>query len=197
MTKKTIALDFDNVICEEHFFYPLNCYLEATGRKALGSLDDYHGEGGNARIGNFINQKDMDDFFEYYLNDNTYKGAKPIPGALSGVEKLCKHFDVFIITATERARKFAREFADKFNWMLDYMPFFNPRKIIMANDKSIINADIIIDDRLRHLTDNYKTKILFTAYHNKKVTQAELDEIGAVRVSGWEDLVDLLMSFVS
>jgi len=193
MNKKTIVLDFDNVICDDHYVNPLNNYLEATGRKPLTNIYKHDGEGGYPNIQNFIDENDMKDFFKFFQSNNTYKGAKPLPGAIKGVEKLCKHHNVFIVTASTRTREHAREFLDKFNWMLDHMPFFDPKKIIMSNDKSIINADIIVDDRIRHLTENYKTKILFTAYHNTNIKQTELDKIGAIRISNWENLINNLI----
>jgi len=193
MSKQIIVLDFDNVICDDHYVYPLNQYLEKTGRKPFGTIYKHNGEGGKPNRENFTDDEDMREFFKFFLSDSTYRGTKPLPGAIEGVAELCKHYEVYIVTAISQTREHAREYADKFHWMLDKMPFFNPRKIIMANDKSVINADIIVDDRIRNLTDNYKTKILFSAYHNAEIKQSVLDKIGVERISGWKDLLKRLL----
>ena len=60
-----------------------------------------------------------------------------------------------------------------------------------TTNKNIIEADIGIDDRLNNLTHLNK-KILFDAWHNKNITDEELETIGAVRVYNWLDILKIL-----
>ena len=38
-----------------------------------------------------------------------------------------------------------------------------------------------------------ETKMLFTAYHNKTITDEELKQNGVIRVNGWKDIEKILL----
>lgn len=187
---KTILVDVDDVICQDHYFYSVNEYLEKTGRSVIKDFDDkwpYHYE---KEI--FKEENDLEDFYRHFLSDDVYRGTKPVPGAIEALKVLNEKHDVYLVTATTRKRENAREFTDKFFWILNHLPFFDPQKIIMINHKHLLKGDVIIDDRLKNLKNDIKTKILFTAYHNKSITQDELTAAGAVRVSDWDEVLKFL-----
>lgn len=188
--RKTILVDVDDVICQDHYFYSVNEYLAITGRPVIKSLDDkwpYHYE---KEI--FKEECDLEGFYTHFLSNDVYRGTKPVLGAVEALKVLNEKHDVYLVTATTRKRENAREFVDKFFWILNHLDFFDPRKIIMINHKHLLKGDVIIDDRLKNLKGDISTKILFTAYHNKNVTKSELEIIGAVRVSGWEEILKIL-----
>ena len=55
-----------------------------------------------------------------------------------------------------------------------------------------MNFDIKIDDRTNNL-ENANTKLLFNAWHNKNITQEELDKENIIRVNSWLEIKDLLI----
>jgi hypothetical protein len=57
---------------------------------------------------------------------------------------------------------------------------------IFCGDKTIVNADYLIDDQTRHLRSFHGAGILFSAPHNWK-------ETGCCRVESWEEIRQLLL----
>ena len=190
--KKTILIDVDDVICENHFLKLANKFLKKSGKPVLKSLDgltaDYEKE-------IFNTNKERQAFNDLYIKHNSYKGVKPIKGSVDAIETLTKKHDVYFVTSCvhwERQREFSRQYTDKFKWLLDNFPFFPPDQIIMTNKKQLIKADVIIDDRLKHLSGDYKTKILFTSFHNKGYTDNTLTSQGIIRANGWQEILEIL-----
>ena len=69
----------------------------------------------------------------------------------------------------------------------------NTDNYIFTTNKEIINCDIKIDDKLSNLSGNAQMKMLFTAYHNKELTDKELEKNGVIRVNGWKDIEKILL----
>ena len=82
--------------------------------------------------------------------------------------------------------------------MRKYLPFINPRKYIFTSSKSLIKADIQIDDLASNMNSDVETKVLFPSYHNKNVSDEELKKMGIVRAGtdwrkGWEEVLKILL----
>ena len=76
-----------------------------------------------------------------------YLSMQPIPGAISAVKTLIElGFDVWVATKPPTGIAFA--YADKAQWIYNYLPELS-RKIIMTPDKGLLGDkdDILIDDR--------------------------------------------------
>ena len=76
--------------------------------------------------------------------------------------------------------------------MYEKLYFIEPRNYIFTADKSIINCDIKIDDRIDNL-DGAKTKILFTAWHNKNISKDELNNKGIKRANNWKEIENIFL----
>lgn len=73
----------------------------------------------------------------------------------------------------------------KMEYVIDrYFSFLNWRQVIITPDKSLINGDILIDDKPDNLIDGAYKKILMTAPHNKDY--ATLHH-GMCRVNNWAE----------
>ena len=59
--------------------------------------------------------------------------------------------------------------------------------IIVFKNKKIVN-EIVKDKK-----GKAEIKMLFTAYHNKTITEEELKQEGAIRVNGWKDVEKILL----
>ena len=57
-------------------------------------------------------------------------------------------------------------FDAKFRWLQRHFPFIPPSHIVFCGDKSIVDADYLIDDRSRHFTRFKGEPLLFSAPHN-------------------------------
>lgn len=105
-----------------------------------------------------------------------------IEGSQEALAYLCQHHDVFITSA---AMEVPTSFEDKFKWMERHFPFIPPSRIVFCGEKSIIRADVLIDDRVRHFKGFTGTGILFSAPHNAK-------ENVALRANNWTEVLQIL-----
>ncbi len=52
----------------------------------------------------------------------------------------------------------------------------------------------MIDDKAENLEGNNKRmKLLFTAFHNKNISEKELKEQGLIRVTDWKEVEKILL----
>lgn len=186
--KASILVDLDYVLCFPGFLKILNDFLGTNYKE-----DDFEEYIIDDIIGS---DEKKQEFYDYYIKQDGYKEAKMVTGAKEVLEKLNEVYDVYICTACVMfgaERKSAKLFKDKFEYLMREFPFIDPEKIIFTNSKNIFVADVQIDDRLPNLEGNTGLKLLFSAYHNRGITDEELEEKGAVRVNTWEEIAQLLL----
>lgn len=186
MNKKKLLIDVDEVLCNSGFL-PLVNEFKNTNYK-IDDFTDYY----------------LDDYVlssgkekqKFYLEKNSYDYATLLPNAYEVLEKLNRIYDIYICSACvmfcmiEQSGKF---FMDKYNWLLKTFPFLDPNKFILTNSKNIFKADIQIDDRLSNLGGDISQKLLFTSYHNKNISDKELNILNIIRVNSWKDIEKILL----
>ncbi|PLR30555.1 5' nucleotidase, NT5C type [Chimaeribacter arupi] len=107
-----------------------------------------------------------------------------IPHSQEVIKKLTETYEVFITTA---AMEFPLSFNAKFQWLAKHFSFISPMNIVFCGNKSILNADYLIDDNARHFEHFRGEGILFSAPHNRQVS-------GFRRVSSWLEVEHLFCS---
>ncbi|SMO53009.1 5' nucleotidase, NT5C type [Solitalea koreensis] len=120
---------------------------------------------------------------EWINEKNFFRDLPVMPGAREVVAELCNKYEVFVASA---ASEFPNSYKDKYDWLQDHFPFISWKHIVFCGDKSIINADIMIDDRIRNFTQFKGRPILYTSPHNVNVTHYE-------RVNNWDEVAGLLL----
>jgi 5'(3')-deoxyribonucleotidase len=101
-----------------------------------------------------------------------------LPDCVDVIRELTERFEVFIVSA---AMDVPLSFDAKYRWLLRHFPFIPPSHFVFCGDKSIIDADYLIDDRARHF-ERFKGKpVLFSAPHNSAETRYP-------RVSSWAEV---------
>lgn len=188
---KKLVVDLDEVLCKDGFLYILNEYLDTSYK--IEEFTSYY-------IDDIIgNQKEKDLFYEHLKTKNIYDNATLIEDAYESIALLNHKYDLFIcsdfvmnITPTTIASSglFVKH---KYEYLLKTFPFLNPRKIIFTGDKTILNCDIKIDDRIKHFSTNTPLNLLFHSYHNKDITNKELEQKNAKRVHSWNQIKELLL----
>lgn len=120
-----------------------------------------------------------------------WANVSPLPGAVKYVRKLIEDGNqVFICTASQ-----PNTIATKLSLVLfRYFPYLRPEDVIVANRKQMIKGDILIDDGF-HNFGGQPMGFLFTANHNKSITDEELSKVNAVRVNNWKEAYDLIHNF--
>lgn len=181
---KSIMIDMDNVITEGNFSRILEEYL---GYKPdYKSLKGYY-------LQELLGDK-KDDFFNKFKDINLYKKAKLLPNCYDVLKKLNKHYKIYICTDyiwKEIVEYAGNNLKNKYNFLYKKLNFIEPKNYIFAFDKSVIKCDIKIDDKIENIMDA-DIKILYTAYHNKNISEEELKEKNIIRVNNWKDVYEVL-----
>src|SRR4030095_12530339 len=74
--------------------------------------------------------------------------------------ELAGRYDVFIASA---AMDVPCSFDAKYRWLQRHFPFIPPSQIVFCGDKTIVDADYLIDDRPRHFAKFRGQALLFSA----------------------------------
>ena len=82
--------------------------------------------------------------------------------------------------------------SNKYDFLIKNFPFLDPMNFVFVGNKSILKSDIKIDDKIENLV-NGDIKILFTAYHNKNISDEELKNQGIIRAKDWLDIKKILL----
>jgi 5'(3')-deoxyribonucleotidase len=173
---KRIVTDMDDVIADTlaKYIRVCNAELGLNVRKSdLGERDLWHfvGQQNFPRIRAIVEQPDF------------FGDLDVMPDAQDVLRKLTARFEVFISSS---AMEVPSSFLAKFRWLEKHFPFVPSSHLVFCGDKSILNADYLIDDRERHFKRFRGEGILFSAPHNMNVT-------GYRRVNGWRDVEALLL----
>lgn len=84
---------------------------------------------------------------QYPHTEGFFKDLPVMPDSQDVILELSKKYEIFIASA---AMEFKTSFVHKFEWMKEHFPFIPWTHIVFCGDKSIINADYLIDDHVRH-----------------------------------------------
>ena len=185
---KKLLIDLDEVICISEFLPELNKFNHSSFK-----LEDFE----NYYIDDCLGSKEkIEEFNKSLANKNLYNKPYIIEGSIESIEKLSKHYEIFILSSCINpfiVDKSSRIFSDKYNFIRKHLPFINPNNIIFTGSKNIFKADVQIDDYIKNLKSDIPTKLLFTAYHNKKLNN-ELHEFNIKRVNNWKEVLDILLT---
>lgn len=185
--KKVLMLDLDDVICEGGFQYLVNKFTKQNY-----TLEDFK----NYKMQDMIPENQKKEWVEFFSKNNMYDKASFIENAYDSIKILNEKYNVYILSAyllDEGPHVTGGILNNKYNWLIENLPFIPPQNLVFANDKSIIKCDIRIDDKFSNLFGEAETKILFTAYHNKKLTNEDLEVHGAIRANDWNEVLNILM----
>jgi 5'(3')-deoxyribonucleotidase len=98
------------------------------------------------------------------------------------LRELNEKYDFYIVTL---ATEFKYSLEEKHDWLEEHFPFISWKKWVFCGDKSIIRADVMIDDNENNLRNFQGRKIMFSAPHNASQRAFE-------KVDNWEQLRALL-----
>lgn len=183
---KTIMVDMDDVLTYGNFSEILEDYL---GYKPdYDNIKTYY-------IQDILGEKKAD-FFSKFKDMDMYENATLLPDSYEVLKELSKHYKIYI--CTDYIWREIIEFAgnnlkNKYNFLYKKLDFIEPKNFIFVGDKSIVNCDIKIDDKLNNI-EGAKTKLLFTAWHNKDLTEEELAKQNIIRVNNWKDIQEILLN---
>lgn len=182
---KTIMVDMDDVLTYGNFSKILEDYLGY--RPDYDNIKNYY-------IQDILGEK-KDDFFNKFKDMDMYENATLLPDCYEVLKELSKHYKIYICTDyiwREIIEYAGNNLKNKYNFLYEKLDFIEPKNYIFTADKSIVNCDIKIDDKVSNI-DGAKTKLLFTAWHNKDLTDEELNKKNIIRVNNWKEIRKILL----
>ena len=184
MYKERLMVDMDDVICNNGFLYMINKFLGSNY-----TYDDFK---------DFYMQDILEDkeaFFKWFVDQNMYDYCDMLPNCYRVLERLNEKYELYIVTDyvwKEMLDNSGYIVEHKYNWLYKNLPFIRPQQYIFLANKSVLNMDIRIDDKIVNL-EGGDIKLLFDAYHNREYTDKYLKEKGIVRVTSWLDIEKILL----
>ena len=119
-----------------------------------------------------------------HLHDPTFFRHIPLmPGAVDAVVALGARYEIFVASA---AMEHPVSFTAKYEWLREYFPMIPPSRCVFCGDKSILDANYLIDDSPYQLVRFRGEPLIFTAAHNVHETRFR-------RVDSWHDVTALLL----
>lgn len=192
MKKKSILLDVDEVICFSGYIEAVNDFLSTSYK--LDDFTEYYIDG-------IIPTEKMEAFNQFMKERNLYENAQILPYAIETIKALSEEYDIYICSACVNhfdRKNSGRKFMDKYNFLVENLPFIPPENFIFTSVKHLFQVDIQIDDRMENLQGNAKLKILFPSYHNQDISEEELQKRQIVRAGtnwreGWREVAKILL----
>lgn len=123
-------------------------------------------------------EEDVFDALQSHLHEGEFFGyLEPIQGSQEALRRLSTKHEVFISTA---AFEYPASLTYKHEWLRRHFPFLDPLRFVFCGDKSIIAADVLVDDSSRHFLRFKGDGLLFDAPHNR-------DQTVYPRARGWAE----------
>lgn len=188
--KKSILIDVDDVICPNVYYETLK---EIVGsNKPLEECTEYHAEDNLDTT-----PQQLEQYWKSVTTKSPYKDAVLATDCYEVLKALNEKYEIYICSACIleiKPEKTGNIFKFKYDFLIKTFPFLNPYNFIFTGAKHLIKADYIIDDNINKVISSIaKNKLLFTAYHNKNLTDKELKKHGIKRVNSWKEIQDILL----
>jgi 5'(3')-deoxyribonucleotidase len=176
MIKKRIAVDMDEVIADSiarfHEWYELEFQLQLTHEQLHGK--NFH---------EAVAPEHQAALRDYPYRPGFFKDLPVMPDSQQVLQEMAQRYELFITTA---AMEFPNSFLDKYNWLQQHFAFIPWSNFVFCGDKSILNADYLIDDNAFNF-DNFRGEgILFDAPHNAREARYR-------RVQNWQQVAELFL----
>jgi 5'(3')-deoxyribonucleotidase len=98
-----------------------------------------------------------DELIELFVDKNVYDYLQPYKGAIRAVKTLIEHgHEVYVATSTD-----LRNIEWKEELLQKYFPFIPKSNLIRIHNKSLLNVDVLIEDKMDNLTQTYADRICF------------------------------------
>lgn len=171
---KRIAIDMDEVIADTVVKFLRVCNTEMglslsksdlTGRNFWDVIGKEH----FPTLKGFVSDRD------FFADLDVIEDSQEV------IRKLMDRYEIFISSA---AMEVPTSFAAKFDWLKLHFGFIPASNIVFCGDKSILDADYLIDDNSRHFERFRGKGVLYSAPHNLLVE-------GYQRVANWKEIADL------
>lgn len=184
---RRVLIDIDDVITnQDGWLYVVNKFLNTDY-----NIDDVKGY----YIQDLVPEEKKAEFIKFFVTKNTYDYCKINENCIEVMKELNSKYEVYICSSyvfRDDLMYSADSLKYKFEFLVRNFPFIDANRFTFHTNKAIIDCDIKIDDKINNL-ENATTKILYTAYHNKFISDEELNEQNIIRANNWNDIRKILL----
>ena len=186
--KKVLIIDIDDVLVDSYMFIMLNKFLGTNYKE-----DDFT----NYYLEDAIKDpQKLDEYYKFIFTQDMYKDIPIKPGVQEVLPKLNEKYELFLCTdflIPNYEWQGDKEFISKFNMLRENFSYLNPKQFIFMRRKQLLHGDVMIDDKPTNFGNHIEKKLMLTAYHNKNISDKELQEKGIIRVNSWFEIAELLL----
>lgn len=177
MKKKRIAIDMDEVMADALkkliYLYEAEYQLPVDRDKLEGHY-----------LEEIVHPDTRSAIRRYLFAEDFFEDLDVIPGSQEVVRELAKHYEIFIVTA---AMEFPNSLGPKYRWLQKHFPIIPWSHFVFCGDKSIIQADFLIDDHTKNLLNFRGEPLLFSSPHNANETRF-------TRLNNWQEVAGYFLS---
>ena len=175
-------IDVDDVLAIDTFLNALNYFNKSN--YTYEDVKDYYVE-------SLIPHEKIPEFRKFMRENNIYEFANVAPNSKEVLMNLMlQGYDIYPTSKyySDLDKMIIPELLPyKCEFLQRNYPFIPTKNYIFINDKSLLDADLRIDDSISNLGDE-GINLLFTAYHNKNIETEELENKQIIRVNDWKDI---------
>lgn len=184
MKKDTMMVDVDDVITSSRFFDLICTFLDR--QIDIETVNVYY-------LQTLLGDKQTE-FWHWVKDKNFYKDVPLIDGAYETLDKYKNDIDFYLASAFLWDGELDMTgpcLRDKYEYLRDNLPMIPKDRFMFVNRKNMLNFDIRLDDRITNLTQG-DLLLLYSAWHNRKISDIELEEKKIVRVNNWQEVDKML-----
>lgn len=174
-----IAIDFDEVL-----FPTLSKVLEIYNKNhntniELSQITTYN-------LYDSLPTEIADELVGMFVGEIVYSGLQPYKGSVRAVKSLIEHgHEVYVATATD-----VRNLGWKEELLRKYFPFIPKDNLIRIYNKSLLDVDVIIDDKIDNLMHTFADRVCFNQPWN--VDENKDYVYGIYRIHHWGEINNLI-----
>lgn len=176
-----IALDFD-----ETLFPTLEKVLEIYNRRhgtslELSQITTYN-------LSDSLEAEVAEELIEIFVDKNVYDSLQPYKGAIRAIKNLVEQgHEIYVATSTDvRNMEWKEELLQK------YFPFIPKNNLIRIHNKSLLNVDILVEDKLDNLRNTFAHQVCFDQPWNQ---DDDTDYVYSIyRIHYWGEINNVIQS---
>jgi 5'(3')-deoxyribonucleotidase len=168
----TVAVDVDDVVLDL-----MNTWLSVYNLEFGDDLEREHIRDWD--VSKFVKKEAKEAIYDYVADEDVFLASAPIVGALEGIQTLKKN-GIRVIYVTANNPKNCKE-----TWLKDHGFLEDVKDFVHAHDKSLINAEFLVDDNFNNCNTYKQCAILFNAPWNASFHYP-------FRVNNWDEIVNMI-----
>ncbi len=180
---KKLMVDMDDVITHNYTMKFINDFLGTNM-----NLEEQTG----FYLQNLTGSR-LEEYYKYISTRNLYGDCPMLEDCARVLELLNNKYELYIATSflwnqnSSNNDSSGTNLKNKYYYLKEKLPFIKPEQYIFITNKSLLNMDIKIDDRIDNL-NNCETKLLFSNWHNRNIPKEELESKNIIVVDSWKDI---------